>query len=253
MLLSVSSLAFRIPQRRIKDGSRLWPEARWHAILFATRHLACMAVHWYEQRHALSPIHSLNLMIVFVNMAAADAINSMYRQRGTHSNYVRDMDTKPWVKFLFSSVQIGGTCFCVVGQRRYSFHFLAVFVVQFSAFMMTLRRKNMMSHAAWVATYGCILLLAGVAALVDLVRYRQWRMVVLTNFSAVLRCVYGIDKYALWGGMALMLAIGRSGGEADALFRVGDTTLAVLVAVSYVAWLAGAISKGRQWKRTTGE
>ena len=49
-LLSVSSMIFRIPAQRIKEGSRIWPEFRLHSIVFACRSLACMTVVWAEKR-----------------------------------------------------------------------------------------------------------------------------------------------------------------------------------------------------------
>ena len=50
LLLSVSSLIFKIPKMRIKEGSRIWPEFRLHSIVFACRSLACMTVVWAEKR-----------------------------------------------------------------------------------------------------------------------------------------------------------------------------------------------------------
>ena len=49
-LLSVSSLVFRIPTKRIAGGYRIWPEYRLHSIIFACRSLAGMALTWYELR-----------------------------------------------------------------------------------------------------------------------------------------------------------------------------------------------------------
>ena len=50
LLLSVSSLIFKIPKMRIKEGSRIWPEFRLHSIVFACRSLACMGLIWAEKR-----------------------------------------------------------------------------------------------------------------------------------------------------------------------------------------------------------
>ena len=62
--LSTSSLIFRIPTKRIVEGSRIWPEYRLHSIIFAYRSLACMAVVWVEQRHGLEPMYWINPVIV---------------------------------------------------------------------------------------------------------------------------------------------------------------------------------------------
>ena len=58
-LLSASSLIFRIPKRRIKEGSRIWPEYRLHSIVFAYRSVACMAVTWAEARWLSKDVSSV--------------------------------------------------------------------------------------------------------------------------------------------------------------------------------------------------
>ena len=242
MLLSTSSLIFKIPLRRIKDGSRLWPEARWHAILFATRHLISMALTWYEQWSGIEqPLYYMNVAIVFANIAAADIVNYVYRD--THSNYVRDMQTNPWLKYLFSHVQIGGTVYCLIGQRRYSFHFLAVFVIQFSAFMMTLRRKNVISHSTWVGIYGSILLFGSGVAYNDLVRHSLWIMIALSNLSTVLRCVVGLNKYLLWTIMTLLVFWHR---DVAKLLEQRAHVWPTLIAASYVVWIGGGVCYAMQ-------
>ena len=46
LCLSCSSLLFRIPQKRVMakgtEGSMIWPEFRFHSIIFACRSLACI-------------------------------------------------------------------------------------------------------------------------------------------------------------------------------------------------------------------
>ena len=63
-LLSVSSLIFRLPKRRIRDGSRIWPEYRMHSIIFAVRSLSLMLLYWAEQHWRIYvPLHGLNVCI----------------------------------------------------------------------------------------------------------------------------------------------------------------------------------------------
>ena len=44
LALQLSGLRFTIPRRRVAEGSRIWPEYRWHALVFACRSLALMAL-----------------------------------------------------------------------------------------------------------------------------------------------------------------------------------------------------------------
>ena len=79
-LLSASSLIFRIPIKRIAEGSRIWPEYRLHSITFAYRSLLCMLVTWYEAQAAAAapaaapppPRYEANALIVLLTLAVAD-------------------------------------------------------------------------------------------------------------------------------------------------------------------------------------
>jgi len=48
VLLQLSGFAFDIPEKRYKDGFRIWPQYRWEAVFFAGRSLALMALAWHR-------------------------------------------------------------------------------------------------------------------------------------------------------------------------------------------------------------
>ena len=52
LLLSISSLVFKIPKMRIKEGSRIWPEFRLHSIVFACRSLPARSTRFSRARVA---------------------------------------------------------------------------------------------------------------------------------------------------------------------------------------------------------
>jgi hypothetical protein len=156
LLLNLSALEFKIPQKRISSGYRIWPEYRLHSLVFLARSLAVMALYWYEQTWQTGPNYDWNLAIIIAGMIAADL--SSYSQRNYRSATIRDLDTAAWVKFLFSVAQFFGSANILYGLRyRYSFHMLAVIVIQCNAFMMTVRRKNLAGHTALVTLYGIAL------------------------------------------------------------------------------------------------
>ena len=74
-VLSASSIIFKLPKRRILEGSRIWPEYRLHSIAFAYRSLACMLLIWAERYFgtAESPSYFWNVIIVVATLMAADA------------------------------------------------------------------------------------------------------------------------------------------------------------------------------------
>ena len=73
LMLSCTSLVFHIPTKRIKEGSRIWPEFRLHSIVFACRSIATMMITWAEQRFEAEPIYAANVVVVFCTLLAADA------------------------------------------------------------------------------------------------------------------------------------------------------------------------------------
>ena len=71
-LLTASAFDFKIPARRIKDGTRIWPEYRMHAMVFLCRSLAVISMYWYETRQGLERNYDFNLFVVLASMAVAD-------------------------------------------------------------------------------------------------------------------------------------------------------------------------------------
>ena len=215
-LLSASSLVFRLPHRRIREGSRIWPEYRAHSIIFALRSLTLMLLYWAEQRWrpSAAPVHGANVLVVFGTMLAADAASRLHRDAA--SNTIRDLSASPLMRLLFSTAQIHATAACLIGSRRFTVQFVMVFVVQLTAFMMTLRRKNIVSHRLWVGIYGSMLC-GGFGLLAhEMAVHSDPRHVVrgmggaISSLAALLRLRFRVDKYILWAGCAGLMALGRS-------------------------------------------
>lgn len=154
LTLSLSSLIFKLPKKRILEGSRIWPEYRLHSIIFACRSLACMALIWVEQRLELAPVYEANALIVICTLIAADVASASVDAR---SSTIRELDAPPAMQYFFSVMQFQATAGCLIGVRRYSTQFVYVWIIQFTAFLMTLRRKNLAKHSPLVVIYGMML------------------------------------------------------------------------------------------------
>lgn len=156
LTLGTSSFQFRIPRKRIAtDGGRIWPEYRLHSFVFAARSMACVAVNWYEQQFYIQPDYSKNLWIVLACMGAAD-LSSYYVGR-FHSNTVRCLSAPALAKYYFSVMQFFATAAHLVGGRRSSIYFYILMVIQVSAFLLTLRRRHLVSHSFNLLAYGLFL------------------------------------------------------------------------------------------------
>ena len=209
--LSVSSLIFRIPKVRIKEGSRIWPEFRLHSIVFACRSLACLGIVWAERRLSLEPMYCANALVVMATLVAADVASASVEH---HSNTIRDLDTSAAYKFVFTFMQFLGTCGCLVGLRAFAGQFVIVFIIQTYAFTLTLRRKNLVSHRQTVFIYSYQLTLGSAVAQIEI--YQQGGMQALCMFPALaalamlLRVGAGLSKYAVWLLMVAVVQIARS-------------------------------------------
>lgn len=152
--LNATSFIFKLPNRRISKGTRIWPEYRFHSLVFTSRSLAIMLLIYIEQTFHLPRLHGLNYVIVIGTMLAADYGSHMAGKY--QSNSIRDLDSPVVVRYLFSLMQFLGTAGCLLGQRRFTLQFLYLIVIQGNAFNMTLQRKNILSHWGSVVVYALL-------------------------------------------------------------------------------------------------
>jgi len=222
-LLSVSSLIFKIPQKRIVEGSRIWPEYRLHSIAFACRSLACMLLTWWEHHtlHSVTgggyaaddaaamPNYYWNVLIVMGTLVAADA-GTWWVGEQSRSSTINDLKAPRAMKYFFSVMQFHATMNCLVGVRRYATQFVYVWIIQFTAFILTLRRKNLVPHLPIVFFYGLMLAFGFFVNLYDLNMANSFLMVnTLANLAAFLRLGCRMPKYLLWALMSVLAHLAR--------------------------------------------
>jgi hypothetical protein len=222
LLLNSTSFIFKIPNRRISSGYRIWPEYRLHSLVFLCRSLAVMTLYYYEQTfHVEQPMYDMNLVIIILGLFAADYAS--FTQRQYQSSTIRDLDTSELVKFAFSVAQFCGTANILYGLRyRYSLHMLAVIVIQTNAFMMTVRRKNLASQTTLVTLYGLSLLMSMMVCSYEYIRTDPkifFTCATISNIAIVQRMTpihlwpsllqpiqsYVGNKYVVWMTVGLLL------------------------------------------------
>lgn len=215
-MLNATSFIFKIPNKRISSGYRIWPEYRLHSFVFLCRNLASMLLFYVERTYySNQEFHVMNIVIILATMAAADL--SSYSQGPNHtSGFARELDVPAIVKYFFSMAQLGATAMILLGQRRYTMHFIMVIIIQGNAFLMTVRRKNLASHTVLTSIYGIALAGAGIMANLEYSRVNGnvRRAVALIGFTATLlrtgpRWVPGLsiiqnNKYLLWISMYIL-------------------------------------------------
>jgi len=213
-MLSLTSLVFKLPKVRIKEGSRIWPEFRLHSIIFACRSLACMSLTWWERRFDPTgePRYWANVVIVFATLIAADASTASLDPI-SRSNTIRGLDTGPLYKFAFSFMQFLGTCGCLVGIRSFAGQFAIVFIIQVYAFTLTLRRKNLVSHRATVVIYAYQLTIGASAAQIEIWKaggvQAMFMFPALASATCLLRVGAGLNKYVVWAILSALIQFAR--------------------------------------------
>lgn len=210
--LNISSFEFHIPAKRIQsDGGRIWPQYRFHSLVFSCRALMCIALnvfYYNRSEESLQSPHASNYLlphgnylVVIGTMLMGDIASNYWVKYP--SNSIRDLKASPMIKYYFSVMQFLATGVSLVGIRRCSLHYYMLMVVQVTAFLMTLRRKNLVSHEKNVVLYA--LLLAGGFAVGIYETYfwepsqeLLWMSAFIGTAAAVLRILCGMNKYVVW-------------------------------------------------------
>jgi hypothetical protein len=235
-LLNLSSFQFRIPERRIKDGGRIWPEYRLHAAVFAIRSMVTILLYHVERMYHLAPNYNYNYLIVVGGMLAAD-MASYSVSRKHRSRSIRDLDAHPAVKFFFSFMQFNANAGMLYGLRRCTLPYLGIFVVQTTPFVATLRRKQVFtSDWGGLFVYSAFLVFGAVFITQDYMNDGPktfWivrslgqmaalqRMTPLPSSFALLQ-----NKYVVWTTSFLLLRQIR--------FRIDDISVSFLKCIFYV-------------------
>jgi hypothetical protein len=164
LFLNLSSFEFNLPEKRISSGYRIWPEYRLHSLVFLIRSLLLMTIYWHESVFDIEPNYWLNGLVVLGSMAAADLASATCKHQ---SSTIRALQAPNIVKYYFSVMQFCATATCLYGLRRFTVQFYFVMIIQCNAFLMTLRRKNLMLHQVGVVLYGIGLVLGLTLAIVE--------------------------------------------------------------------------------------
>jgi hypothetical protein len=161
-----------------------------------------MMMHWIERRFSIGPYYSFNVVVTFGTLAAATAASAM-APSGTSLNVgsgtIREVEAPPAVRRFFSVLQFHATAGCLIGLRRFSTQYIYVWIVQFTAFLFTLRRKNIFPHGILMGTYGFMLITGFVVATYEDLSHGQFLVHnILGNFAAFNRLGLRLDKYLVW-------------------------------------------------------
>lgn len=197
-LLHVSSFEFEISNRRNAVYNIIWPEMRWHSMIFAYRSLfAMLAMLWLPYFYCTIG----RGIIVLGTMFLADTVTNYYEakdgtMRGNPFPPGTPVPVRTYTNLFYSLSQVMATLNII--HHRPDQAFLILIPIQTSAFLMTLIRKGFLSQLGWHVWYTVALLLNYWYAQVLPPDDRKIPMLSHAIVFCVSRFVFGANKYLLW-------------------------------------------------------
>jgi hypothetical protein len=153
-LLSATSFQFKIPQSRNQASPMIYPEFRLHNLLFSYRSILCSLFFYYKL-----PI-TYNIIVCYFTMIGADIVTYYYKDgttmRGMQFDSDIPEDVKQTITIFHSKMQLCATTY-MIGNIDSAFS--PLFAIQFSSFLMTLVRKNIIKKNQWHLLYGLSLMI----------------------------------------------------------------------------------------------
>lgn len=210
MALNATSFLFKISGVRIQSGPMIYPEARWHSLLFAYRSFLTMGLMWVAQRYEwVFPLY-FRFGMVFLTMYYADVVTEYFPKQGTT---MRSMPRPEYfTPFFTQNLNRFYTFSQIVATTQILFScnmdgvFSVGFPIQMAAFLMTLVRKGIITAGGWHYIYS-LTLITGVVSnfYIKTNHVEQWGQgftLPCIVFVFVMRtCFSHVSKYTVWAIM----------------------------------------------------
>jgi NAD(P)H-flavin reductase len=159
LLLSLSSLQFKIQKNITYTTISLNDEIRMQSILFSIRHLLVILILYFFDKNILS--HLLTSFVVLLNMYLAD-LNTYYNKpKNTQFSLINSIgfwstcsnELKMSITNIYTLVQIFGTYMLITSKSNIELNYIGIFIIQITAFMTTLSKKGIINNFQWHFIY----------------------------------------------------------------------------------------------------
>ena len=211
VLLHATSFQFILPNRKNKVYNIIWPEARWHSMIFAYRSLFAMLIIYLQESGILYNnliAFACRSVLVYLTMVLADFVTFKYKMIDTTT--MRDNpypeNTPKWLVFslntFYSISQVFATFSILVYNKNAIF--LTLIPIQTAPFGMTLVKKGIIDQTGWHISYINALLISYIYGIYTYHSYEHFisHLVVFFVFG---RFVLRMNKYILWTMMITYL------------------------------------------------
>ena len=202
-LLSATSFQFKIPQSRNQASPMIYPEFRLHNLLFSYRSILCALFFYYRL-----PI-TYNIIVCYLTMIGADIVTYYYKDGTTMRGMQFDLDVpedaKQTITIFHSKMQLCATTY-MIGNIDSAFS--PLFAIQFSSFLMTLVRKNIIKKNHWHLLYGLSLMINVFVYYSLSFDYIVFQLFTFKMFS-YMRFTQQQNKYVCWTLIYVMFLLYR--------------------------------------------
>lgn len=211
LLLSLSSLQFKIPRHVNYTAISIGEEYRLHSVLFVIRHFLVILILYFLKPSLYS--HIFISIIVLTNMYFADLASNHYKQPDNKlgfkigqipfwtncNSYLQTAITT-----IYTLAQIYTTFILTTGKSTTEMNVSIIFIIQITAFMGTLSRKNIINNFQWHMIY------LFQYALFYLAFFRNTTILSLNNtiFTLLfwmLRTKLNVNKFFLWSCVSVII------------------------------------------------
>jgi hypothetical protein len=201
--LHFSSFIFALSNKRNKTYNIIWPEARWHSMVFAYRSIIMILIHYYVTDCS----YFIRCGVIILTMACADIVSrsvpsgTMTMRDNPYPKYV-----SPQMANVFNTVYAVSQLFATLNilVRDNDQIFWMLLPIQLSPFLMTLQKKGIINQAGWHLYY--IVALAVNYAYYINVPDIQPPVSRIVAILAILRFRFRINKYLLWSSIFFVYA-----------------------------------------------
>ena len=141
LLLSGSSLIFKLPKNRVNGKPIIYPEFRAHSILFAYRSLLSTLCFYYKLDIMF------NQFLLFLTLIYADLITYYYKsdtktmRNMPYDTFLTDEKEKKQISRIYGGMQVSAT---IMTMGNIHTAFTPAFAVQLAALLMTMVKKNIL-------------------------------------------------------------------------------------------------------------
>lgn len=214
-MMHVTSFEFHLPQRRNKTYNIIWPEMRWHSLIFAYRSVLMMFVLWLSWRNVIPPHIAVYLRgpLVLLTMATADRVTAYYKEQGTLQNDETTMRSNPYPSYVsptlsraynlfYSTSQVFGTVNIL--YRDMNAIFLVILPIQIAPLGMTLVKKGIINQAGWHLWYSLAIFANYWNAHVTPDDASVWYYKASVFLFCLYRFRFHINKYILWSFIIML-------------------------------------------------